>query len=164
MESKPEDPNDMMADQIRSLVARHAGESGFSDVCLVKRGNDTLVHEAYGFAHRGFRVPNTVHTRFDIASVTKVFTAAAILRLIESGEVTLETQVVPFLSIDGTQISNDVTIFHCFTHTSGTADDADGEAGEVYEALFVDSPNYAIRQTADFLPQFAYKQPVFRPG
>lgn len=164
MESKPEDPNDMMADQIRSLVARHAGESGFSDVCLVKRGNDTLVHEAYGFAHRGFRVPNTVHTRFDIASVTKVFTAAAILRLIESGEVTLETQVVPFLSIDGTQISNDVTIFHCLTHTSGTADDADGEAGEVYEALFVDSPNYAIRQTADFLPQFAYKQPVFRPG
>jgi CubicO group peptidase (beta-lactamase class C family) len=164
MESKPKDFDDIVADQIRSLIAKHADESGFSGVCLVKRGDDILVHEAYGFAHRGFGVPNTVHTRFDNASVTKVFTAAAILRLIVSGKVTLETQVMPFLGIDGTQISNDVNIFHCLTHTSGIADDADEEAGEVYEALFVDKPNYAIRQMADFLPQFAYKQSVFPPG
>ncbi len=164
MESKSKNSDDMIADRIRSLVAGHAGESGFSGVCLVKRGDDTLVHEAYGFAHHGFRVPNTIDTRFDNASVTKVFTAAAILRLIEPREVTLETQVMPFLGIDGTQISSDVTIFHLLTHTSGIADDADEEAGEVYEALFVDKPNYAIRQTADFLPHFACKQPVFPPG
>ena len=35
-------------------------------------------------AHRGFEVPNTLTTRFDIASITKLFTAAAILQLVEA--------------------------------------------------------------------------------
>jgi CubicO group peptidase (beta-lactamase class C family) len=49
-------------------------------------------------------------------------------------------------------------------HTSGIADDADEEAGEDYSALFVSSPNYAIRQCADFLKNFAYKEPYFKAG
>ncbi len=151
-------------DRIRALLADHAAGSRFSGVCLVTRGDETLVHEAHGLAHRGFGVPNTVHTRFDIASVTKVFTAAAILQLIEAGAITLDTTVMPFIGVSGTRIADDVTVFHCLTHTSGIADDADEEAGEVYEDLFVDRPNYAIRETADFLPQFANKDPVFAPG
>jgi CubicO group peptidase (beta-lactamase class C family) len=47
-------------------------------------------------------------------------------------------------------------------HTSGIADDADEEAGEDYSALFIDKPNYSIRNCIDFIPQFAYKEPVFK--
>lgn len=57
---------------IQTLLDRHHADAGFSGGALVKRGDDTVVHAAYGLAHRGFRVPNTVDTRFDIASVTKI--------------------------------------------------------------------------------------------
>lgn len=152
-----------MQSDIQSLIARHA-ESGFSGVALVTRGNDVLVHAAYGLAHRGFHVPNRTDTRFDIASVTKIFTAAATMQLVDRSEIALDTRVMPFIGVEGTKISDDVTVYHCLTHTSGIADDADEEAGEHYELLFVDKPNYSIRETKDFLPQFAYKDPVFAPG
>lgn len=63
-----------------------------------------------------------------------------------------------------TKIPNDVTITHLLTHTSGIADDADEEAGEKYVDLFIDKPNYSIRKCKDFIPQFAYKEPIFRAG
>lgn len=155
--------SETVASHLRSLATRHA-ESGFSGACLVRQGEDLLLHEAFGLAHRGFGVLNTVATRFDIASVTKTFTAVAILQLAEKGEIGLDTRVMPFLGITGTRISDDVTVYHCLTHTSGIGDDADEEAGEEYEALFIDKPNYSIRVTADFLPQFVDKDPNFRPG
>ncbi len=153
----------MRAD-IADIVHHHHEMMHFSGVCLVKQGDHVLFHEACGLAHRGFGIPNSVTTRFDTASITKLFTAVAVVQLVERKLIALDTAVMPFLDIPGTAISNDVTTFHLLTHTSGIADDADEEAGEEYELLFVDKPNYSIRQTIDFLPQFAYKPPVFPPG
>ena len=70
---------------------------------------------------------------------------------------------MPYLGIAGTRIPDEVRVEHCLTHTSGIGDDADEESGESYEALFRDRPNYAIRETADFLPQFV-QRPHFVPG
>lgn len=153
-----------LADELRAMVVRHAEEADFSGVCLVKQGDRELMHEAFGLAHRGYGIPNALDTRFDIASVTKVFTAAAVLQLVEQGKLTLDTAVMPYLELGGTRISDDVTVYHLLTHTSGIGDDADEEAGEDYELLFVDKPNYSIRETADFLPQFVHKEPLFAPG
>lgn len=153
-----------MRDAILEILARHHVDAGFSGVCLVKRGDTAIVHEAFGFAHRGFAVPNSTATRFDIASVTKVFTAAAIMQLVDQGAIALDTPVIPFLGIADTRIGDAVTVYHCLTHTSGIADDADEEAGEDYEALFIDKPNYSIRETRDFLHQFIHKAPNFAPG
>jgi CubicO group peptidase (beta-lactamase class C family) len=153
-----------MRDDILAILERHHAGSDFSGVCLVRQGDTEIVHQAFGLAHRGFAIPNTVGTRFDIASVTKVFTATAIMQLVDRAQIALDTRVMPFLGIEGTRISDEVTVYHLLTHTSGIADDADEEAGEDYELLFVDKPNYSIRETRDFLPQFAWKEPVFAPG
>jgi CubicO group peptidase (beta-lactamase class C family) len=153
-----------MSNDILEILNRYHSESDFSGVCLVRQGDRDIVHQAFGFAHRGFTIPNDVTTRFDIASVTKIFTAAAIMQLVDQGKLALDTRVMPFLEIEGTPVSDNVTVFHCLTHTSGIADDADEEAGEEYELLFVDKPNYSIRETKDFLPQCTEKQPNFRPG
>ena len=69
-----------------------------------------------------------------------------------------------YLGFSGTQIPAAVTPYHLLTHTSGIADDADEEAGERYEDLFVDKPNYAFRHTIDILPNFIHKTPNFLPG
>jgi CubicO group peptidase (beta-lactamase class C family) len=153
-----------MRDALMTILQRHHDEHDFSGVCLVKRGDEEIVHKAFGLAHRGFAIPNTPATRFDIASVTKIFTAAAIMQLVDREEISLETQVMPFIGIEGTKISDAVTVYHCLTHTSGIGDDADEEAGEDYELLFVDKPNYSIRETKDFLPGFIDKEPNFAPG
>src|SRR5215207_8079418 len=88
-----------MGHDLPPIVSLRLTETGFSGVCLVKRGDEIILHEAFGLAHRGFGIPNTVNTRFDIASVTKTFTAAAVLQLIESGSIALETPVMPYLGI-----------------------------------------------------------------
>lgn len=136
----------------------------FSGACLITRHGQPLLHKAFGAANRDFHVPNTVNTRFDTASVTKVFTAAAVLLLIQQGKLRFSDKITELVDLSGTRISEDATIEHLLTHTSGIADDADEEAGEDYAALFIEKPNYAIRSCRDFLPNFAYKAPNFAPG
>ncbi len=103
-------------------------------------------------------------TRFDTASVTKLFTSLATLQLIDQDLFDLETRVIDFLNLKGTTISKEVNVFHLLTHTSGIGDDSEEEAGEVYEDLWKTKPNYSVTITADFLPQFIYKPANFPPG
>ena len=103
-------------------------------------------------------------TRFDTASITKLFTAVAALQQVDAGAFGLETSAVGYLGLEGTAISPDVTVRHLLTHTSGIGDDADEEAGESYEAIWRERPNYSVLETADFLPQFVHRAPNFAPG
>ncbi len=153
-----------MEKQIASLFEEYAKEHYFSGAGRVAKGDAILFSRAYGYAHRGFLIPNTVDMMFDSASVTKLFTAVAILQLIDRGLLKRSDKITEIVDLKGTQIPTDVTISQLLTHTSGIADDADEEAGESYEALFIDKPNYSIRSCTDFLPQFAYKEPLFKAG
>lgn len=101
---------------------------------------------------------------FDTASITKVFTAAAVLQLVQEKKLKLSDHITQIIDLEGTEISPDVTIGQLLNHTSGIHDDAEEEAGEQYSDLFVTSPNYAIRECRDFLKNFAYKKPNFEPG
>ena len=145
---------------LRGLEASEA----FAGVVRITVGGEERFAGAYGYASRAWHVPNTLETRFDTASITKLFTAVATLQQIEAGAFGLDTGVVDYLGLDGTAISPDVTVRHLLTHTSGIGDDADEEAGERYEDVWRTRPNYSVVETADFLPQFAYRAPNFAPG
>ena len=60
-----------------------AEKFGFAGVVLIAKGDDILLHEAYGLADRESGRKLTKNSRFYIASISKVFTAAAILKLAE---------------------------------------------------------------------------------
>jgi len=139
-------------------------QNKFSGVVLITRGASQLYAAGYGYASRAWNIRNTLAVRFDTASITKLFTAVATLQLIDRGLLAFDTSAVDFLELVGTTISRDVTVLRLLTHTSGIADDADEEAGENYADLFKMKPNYSIRTTADFLPQFVHKPPNFAPG
>jgi CubicO group peptidase (beta-lactamase class C family) len=109
-------------------------------------------------------VPVTPTTRFDTASIGKLFTAVAVLQLIDQGRLGLETPITEIVDLPEVIISPTVRLRHLLTHTSGIADDADEEAGEDYAALWVDRPCYAVTQTSDLLPGFAGKPALFAPG
>jgi CubicO group peptidase (beta-lactamase class C family) len=136
----------------------------FSGVVLITRGEQELFSGAYGYASRAWKVPNTMDTRFDTASITKLFTTVSILQIIERGLLSFETSAIEFLDLQGTRISPEVNIYHLLTHTSGIGDDSEEENGEIYEDLYKSKPNYSIRKTEDFLPQFVHREPNFLPG
>ena len=136
----------------------------FSGVVLLKRGNATVFESATGLATQRWGIPNTLDTRFDTASITKLFTSVAVLQQVGRGNLDLETSIHHYVDLEGTTISPEVTLLHLLTHTSGIADDADEEAGESYEDLFLAVPNYSLIETKDYLPQFAFKPAVAKAG
>lgn len=138
--------------------------SGFTGVVVIRHAGTVVVSEALGYATPRWQVPNTVDTRFDTASITKLFTSVAVLQQVGAGRLDLDASIHRYVDLSGTTISPAVTLRHLLTHTSGIADDADEEAGEIYADLFVDRPCYAITETIDFLPQFAHKPALAEPG
>ena len=151
-------------DALERTFRELAERDEFSGVVLVTQGDTRLFAGAYGYASRAWGVSNSLATRFDTASITKLFTAVATLQLVEQKQLALDTPVVDLLGLEGTNIASEVTIYHLLTHTSGIGDDADEENDERYEDLWQTRPNYAVMTTADFLPQFVYKSPNFPPG
>jgi CubicO group peptidase (beta-lactamase class C family) len=150
--------------ELGAWLSAQAAADRFSGVVLICCGDQTVFSGAYGWASRRWAVPNTLATRFDTASITKLFTSVAALQLVDEGRLDLDKSITEIVDLTGTSISPKVTVRHLLVHTSGIADDADEEAGESYEALWVDKPVYSVMRTRDSLAQFAYKPPNFPPG
>jgi CubicO group peptidase (beta-lactamase class C family) len=96
-------------------------EDGFSGVILIARGNQVLLRKAAGFADRERSITNTPDTKFPLASVTKQFTAAAIMLLVEDGKLSLEDPISKHYA-ESPPSWKDVTIRHLLTHGSGIRD------------------------------------------
>jgi CubicO group peptidase (beta-lactamase class C family) len=148
--------------ELDGWLSDRAAADEFSGVVLIRRGERTEFSGAYGWASRRWPVPMTEAMRFDTASITKLFTSVAALRLVDQGKLDLDTPITEIVDLAGTTISPAVTIRHLLTHSSGIADDADEEAGESYEALWVDKPVYSVIEARDYLPQFAFNRRTSR--
>nr|MBA3340152.1 beta-lactamase family protein [Geodermatophilaceae bacterium] len=154
----------MSIQELGRWLQRRADADEFSGVVLIRQDLETVFAGGYGPATRRWPVQNTVDTRFDTASITKLFTGIAALQLVGEGRLALDASITNIVDLAGTTISADVTVRHLLTHTSGIADDADEEAGEDYAALWIDKPVYSVVETRDFLPLYAYKPALFAPG
>lgn len=154
----------MDAAAIDTYLQARADIDEFSGVVRIERSGDLVLERGYGLASRAWGVPCRPNHRFDTASITKLFTAVAVLQQVEAGAFSLDTSVTGFLELHDTRVVPEVTAYHLLTHTSGIGDDADEDDGVAYETVFADRPNYSIAQTVDFLPQCAYNQPRFAPG
>jgi len=108
-------------------VDRIAARSAFSGVVRFDRGDEIELVKAYGLAHRGFEIPNTVDTRFGIASGTKGLTALTVMSLIEEGKLTLTTTARSVLGEDLPLIDDAVTVEQLLAHRSGIGDFLDEE-------------------------------------
>ncbi len=87
----------------------------------VARGETILCTKGFGFANLESNVPATSDTVFRIGSITKQFTAAAILLLVEDGKIRLDDPLTKFLPTYP-QHAKKVTIRHLLQHTSGIKD------------------------------------------
>jgi CubicO group peptidase (beta-lactamase class C family) len=91
--------------------------NGFSGNVLIARKGKVIYKKAFGLANREWDVPNTIQTKFKIASVTKQFTAAAVLQLAEVGKLNLEDKLSKYFP--DFPKGDSVTLHMLLTHTSG---------------------------------------------
>lgn len=103
----------------------------FSGSVLVARDGEVLLDRGYGLANREWSIPNDGDTKFRLGSVTKQFTAVAIMILNERGLVDLDAPVKTYLP-DAPAAWDGVTVRHLLTHTSGVPSFTDFDD---YEAL-----------------------------
>ncbi len=130
-----------------------AGE--FSGVALLARGDTVLFHRAYGLASRRYNAPNTVDTRFNLASAGKMFTAVAIARLVEEGQLSYDDSIGQYLSPlwVSNAVGEEVRIRHLLSHTSGLGHYWDG--WDLY--------GNTIRELFDYKPLVS-DELAFEPG
>lgn len=91
---------------------------------LVARKGEIIYKNAFGMANLELNVPMRVDNVFRIGSITKQFTAVAILQLMEQGKLSLRDDLTKFIPDYPTQ-GNKITIEHLLTHTSGIANNTD---------------------------------------
>lgn len=103
-------------DQLDAAV-RRAGLGQFWGAVLVARDGEPILMRGYGYATEDLE-PISAESLFDIASISKMFTAACVLRLQEQGSLSLNDPIDRFFPQAGAEI----TIHHLLTHTSGKSD------------------------------------------
>lgn len=148
-----------------------AARDGAGCRVLLTEGGVTAFAGAYGLADRAAGSPVTARTRFGLASVTKMFTAAAVAHLVVEGRLGFADRVVDVLPLQRrpSTLREDVTLHHLLTHTSGIADyceeDEDSPAHLAdYGSLWEDRPSARMLRPADFLPLFGDLPPYRPPG
>lgn len=118
--------------ELTDAVDRIAAETGFTGVVSVDTDGEVSLARAYGPAHRALAVPNTVDTRFGLASGSKSFTALAVVSLVVDGTLALATTARSVLGADLPLIDDAVTVGQLLAHRSGIGDYLD-EYAEDYD-------------------------------
>ena len=120
--------------------------------------NDTVIFEkAYGYANLNYKIPNTLNTKFNIASMGKMFTGVAIMQLVQKGLVSLDNSVGEFLPDYQNKVVRDsVTVHQLLTHTSGLRDFMTSEYYETSKDRY--------RSLSDYSNLFETQELAFKPG
>jgi len=149
---------------LHDAIAAEAERTAFSGVVRVDRGEETLVAQAFGLADRGREVPNTVGTRFALASGAKGFTALVVLSLVEDGTLALDTTARSVLGDDLPLIDDAVTVEHLLSHRSGIGDYLDEDTMTDVKAYVMPVPVHTLQSTEDYLTVLDGHPQVSAPG
>lgn len=139
-------------------IAQRAAAGEFSGAFLVARDGRIEAAGAHGLANRADAIPNQPDTRFNLASLNKMFTAVTVARLIDAGRLRWDDPVATYLGEDwlAPEVAASITIDHLLSHTSGL--------GNYFNAEFERSSRLRFRVVGDYRPLVAADRPAFAPG
>jgi D-alanyl-D-alanine carboxypeptidase len=141
---------------VEGVLRRMVADEGFGGAVLVAKGDRVLFGRAYGLADRKTDVRNTLGTRFRIGSMNKMFTAVAILQLVEAGKLELTAPLGRYLTgYPNPDVAAKVTIHHLLTHTGGT--------GDIFGPDF-EANRTKLRKLADYVKLYGERGLEFEPG
>ncbi|MGI9470320.1 MAG: serine hydrolase domain-containing protein, partial [Rubripirellula sp.] len=150
--------NQVVDQECETFLQRMLKEEHFSGVALVKKA-DELVH-AKGYGKATADKNNSVGTVFHVASITKQFTAAAVLQLVEAGKIDLGTSINKYLPREYRSAHwQRVNCSHLLSHSSGIEDYA--VERDYYNVV----DGFCLGNTVDGMIREAMEKPLrFEPG
>lgn len=107
--------------QLAEQLSRWGGSGQFTGGVLVARGDEVLFRQVHGFANRNLGTPLELNSRFRLASVSKQFTAAAILRLQDEGVLSTDDPVCKWIEPCPPAWAP-IRLHHLLSHSSGIPD------------------------------------------
>ena len=143
--------------KIDELLKRFNEFGQFNGTVLVAENGRVIFKKGYGYANLEWKIPNDIDTKFRLASVTKQFTAAVILRLVDQGKIKLDGKLTDYLPDYRKDTGDRVTIHQLLNHTSGIPSYTDQPGFFQNDSR----DNYTV---ADFVKKFASGDLQFEPG
>jgi D-alanyl-D-alanine carboxypeptidase len=107
-----------LAGKLDHVMAAYQKNRGFMGSVLVAKGGKVVMEKGYGMANVELDVPNTPDTKFRLGSITKQFTATAIMQLQEQGKLSVNDVACKYLP-SCPEAWKAITVHHLLTHTSG---------------------------------------------
>jgi CubicO group peptidase (beta-lactamase class C family) len=152
----PAASDDQLVARVQVHVAAINGPDAFSGAVLVAHNGKIVLEQAWGMADETNSVRNTADTQFCIGSMNKMFTAVAILQLVEQGKLALDRPIVTYWpDYPNRDLASRVTIRELLNHTGGTGDIFTPE----YEAH-----RQETRTLVDYVKLFGNRPVAFEPG
>ncbi len=150
---KKAQPAKELAAYFTSLAQTH----GFNGNVLIAENGVVLYKKSFGYAYLAPKRLNTDASVFTIASITKTFTATAILQLAEQGKLSPNDPVKQYLPEFPYPT---ITIRHLLSHTSGLP-----SYGELFDSVRLAHPD-TVFTNKDVLPRYALLKPALKyaPG
>lgn len=138
--------------QIDNYLTRLEKEKNFSGALLIIKDGKKIFSKGYGWANKEKKVPFTTSILGSMGSITKAFTAAAIMKLTEQGKLSVNDPLKKFFP-NAPADKEDITIHQLLTHSSG-----------FHEFLKDDGGDYEKIEANEFLKR-AFSEPLtFKPG
>jgi D-alanyl-D-alanine carboxypeptidase len=140
----------------RAYLDRAAAAGRFSGTALVAKNGKPVFTAVYGMADRDKKIPNQLGTQFRIGSMNKMFTATAVLQLVQAGKISLTDPLGKYLpDYPNKDVATKVTIHHLLTHTGGT--------GDFFGPEF-DKHRLELRTLQDYVKLYGERGLAFEPG
>lgn len=136
--------------KIDGLLKQYHDYGQFNGSILVAEKGKIIYEKGFGMANMEWAIPNQPDTKFRIASITKQFTAALVLQLVEEDKIRLDGKITDYLTDYRKDTGGKVTIHQLLNHTSGIPDYTN-----------VSSNPYSA---ADFVKKFVSGDLEFEPG
>ena len=145
------------AGMIDNLISEYSTLGMFNGSVLVADKGKVIFEKGYGYADMEWNIPNTVDTKFELGSITKQFTAALILQLVEQGKLRLDNKISDILTWYPAKNGTRITIHQLLTHTSGIPNYTDFPG-------FVDKRAFEKMTPRELINTFSEKPLDFEPG
>lgn len=145
------------AAKIQEVLALAHKYRQFNGSALVAENGKVIYKGAFGQANMEWNIPNTPDTKFRLGSITKQFTATAVLQLVEQGKIKLDAKLSDYLPEYRKDTGAKVTIHHLLTHTSGIPSYT-GQPG------FFENVSRNPYKVDDFVKKYASGDLEFDPG
>jgi D-alanyl-D-alanine carboxypeptidase len=148
--------DDDIAGKIRQHIASLHGDDAFSGAILIAHQSNIVFEQAWGLADTAHQIPNTIDMQFCLGSMNKMFTAVAILQLVQQGKLALDKPIATYWpDYPNHDLAARVTIRQLLSHTGGTGDIFTPE----YTAHRLD-----VRTLADYVKLYGNRPVSFTPG